>query len=130
MMQHQQQAPPIAPGNPIGYAPIYGASPLSPEPSATPLPTQDAPGKRWIDGLLMGGLVAGAVAALTTWAVLDSLYAGSDIRGLQRAANAANVTAQSVEQRAANAEANAQQWQAHSQMQDQTLEGVRALVCP
>lgn len=124
-----QQAPPtIAPGNPIGYAPIYGPPPLAQD-AGTPPPTQGNVGTRWIDGLLLGGLVGGAIFALTTWGILDNLYSGADIRALQRAAEAANATAQTVEQRAANAEANAQEWQQHSQAQGQTIDGVRELVC-
>ena len=132
----QQQQPPtatLAPGNPIGYAPIYGPSPTAPDvPGGPQLSTNgqgNATGGRWIDGLILGGLVGGTVFALSTWGILDGLYSGADIRGLQRAANAANATAQAVEQRAANAEANAQQWQVHSQTQEQTIEDVRALVC-
>ena len=125
----QQQAPPtLAPGNPIGYAPIYGPPPLAQD-AGTPPPPSGNVGTRWVDGLLLGVLVGGAIFALTTWGILDNLYSGADIRALQRAAEAANATAQAVEQRAANAEANAQEWQQHSQAQGQTIDGVRELVC-
>jgi hypothetical protein len=125
----QQQAPPtLAPGNPIGYAPIYGPPPLAQD-TGTLAPPSGNVGTRWIDGLLLGGLVGGAIFALTTWGILDNLYSGADIRALERAAEAANATAQAVEQRAANAEANAQEWRQHSQVQGQTIDGVRELVC-
>ena len=127
-MNQVQSPPAIAPGNPIGYAPIYGPPPLAQD-AGTPPPTKGNMGARWIDGLLLGGLVGGAIFALTTWGILDNLYSGADIRALQRAAEAANATAQTVEQRAANAEANAQEWQQHSQTQGQTIDGVRELVC-
>ena len=131
------QQPPVtatqAPGNPIGYAPIYGTTPPPLVADGSGDPHQPTPSKatggRWIDGLVLGSLVGGAAFALVTWGVVDGLYSGQDIRGLQRAANAANATAEAVEQRAANAEANAQQWQVHSQTQTQTIEDVRALVC-
>ena len=127
----QQQAPPaIAPGNPIGYAPIYGATPPPLIGGSEATPPKTVPhGSRWIDGLILGGLVGGAIFALTTWGVLDNLYSGADIRALQRRAEAANATAKAVEQRAQNAEAQAQQWQQHSQAQGQTIKGVRELVC-
>lgn len=133
-MMQQQQTPPatLAPGNPIGYAPIYSATPppLASDVSGTPPVTQgNATEKRWIDGFLIGGLVFGLGLSLVSWGVLDNLYAGADIRSLERRAVAANATAEAVEQRASNAEAKAQEWQVHSQAQGQTLDGVRALVC-
>ena len=129
MMQQQQTT--IAPGNPIGYAPIYGATPppLAAD-SGTPLPTPgNAHGSRWVDGLIWGGLIGGVFFALSTWGVLDGIYSGADIRGLERAANAANATAQAAEQRAINAEATAHEWQKRAGQQQQTIEDVRALVC-
>jgi hypothetical protein len=126
----QQQAPPtIAPGNPIGYAPIYGPPPLA----ADALPGSPAPadvqGKRWVDGLLIGLGAGAAVACLFTWGLVDQLYSGADIRAMERAATVANATAEAAEQNAANAEANAQQWEQFSAAQGQTIDGVRALVC-
>ena len=128
MMQQQQTT--IAPGNPIGYAPIYGPPPLAQDAGATPPPPPgNAQGSRWVDGFLVGGLAFGLLFALTTWGVLDGLYSGADFRALQRAANAANATAQAAEQRAINAEATAQQWQQRAGQQQNTIEDVRALVC-
>ena len=131
MMQQQQVTQ--APGQPIGYAPIYGAThpPLATEaPGATPPPTQsNAQGKRWVDGLIIGGLIGGSIFALSTWGILDGLYSGADIRGLQRQANAANATAEKAEQRAANAEALAQDWEQYASTQDQTIDGVKELIC-
>ena len=131
-MIQQQQLPPstIAPGNPIGYAPIYGPPPQIPEALATPAPPPgNATGKRWIDGLLLGGLVGGTVFTLLAWGVLDSFYSGADIRAMERAATTANASAEAAEQRAANATTNAQQWEQFSAAQGQTIDGVRALVC-
>jgi hypothetical protein len=125
-----QQPPTLAPGNPIGYAPIYGPPPQALEASETlpPAPT-NATGKRWIDGLLIGMGAGAAVACLFTWGIVDQLYSGSDIRAMERAASAANASAEAAEQRAANAAANAQQWEQFSSAQGQTIDGVRALVC-
>lgn len=119
-----------APGNPIGYAPIYGPPNAPPLTSAAPAPMPPkATGQRWIDGLLIGAGVGAGIACLFTWGVVDQLYAGADIRALERRANAANATAEAAEQRAANAATNAQQWEQFSAAQGQTIDGVRALVC-
>ena len=131
-MIQQQQLPPstIAPGNPIGYAPIYGPPPQTAEGQGTPAPTLgNAGGKRWVDGLLIGLGAGAAVACLFTWGLVDQLYSGSDIRAMERAAIAANASAEAAEQRAANATTNAQQWEQFSTAQGQTIDGVRALVC-
>ena len=130
--QQLTQAPMTSiPGQPIGYAPVYGATPpVSPAMTPTPQPTQGNAGqRRWIDGVITGGLVCGAIFSLVTWAVVDGLYSGQDIRALERNATNANATAVAVEQRALNAEANAQQWQQHAAQQQQTLAQVQELIC-
>jgi len=138
----QQHLPPaapaaMAPGEPIGYAPVYGAAPLPATPAtATPPATQQTPqsnaaGKRWLDGFWIGGLVLGLGLNLVIWGVMDSLYAGKDIRALERRAVAANAEVNVVEQRAANAEANAQEWQQHSQAQREAIKAAREVLgCP
>lgn len=130
-MIQQQQLPPstIAPGNPIGYAPIYGPPPLAPDAPALPAPT---PGNASVPSLALtvgAALVSGTLFALAAWGWAFELYGGADINALQRQVEAANTTAINAEQNAATAAANAQEWQAHSQAQGQTLDGVRALVC-
>lgn len=118
----------MAPGNPIGYAPIYGPPPLATD-APTPAPTPVNAGHRWVDGLLIGLGAGAALACLVTWGVVDQLYSGADIRAMERAANAANASAEAAEQNAANAQANAQQWEQFSAAQGQTIDGVRELVC-
>ena len=131
MMQKQQLQTPVttAPGQPIGYAPIYGATPPPLATDAPTTPPQTKTSDRFLNGLIIGGLIGSSIFALSTWGLLDNLYAGADIRGLQRQADAANTTAEQAEQRAANAESNAQQWQQHAAAQGQTIDGVKELVC-
>jgi hypothetical protein len=127
-MTHQQLTQ--APGEPIGYAPIY--APAAPPLASAPLPppTQGNAGESSAAKLVMGAsLAAAGIACLFTWGVVDQLYAGADIRAMERAATTANATAEAAEQRAASAAANAQQWEQFSTAQGQTIDGVRALVC-
>ncbi|NJN30181.1 MAG: hypothetical protein HC824_06875 [Synechococcales cyanobacterium RM1_1_8] len=127
----QQPLPPstMAPGNPIGYAPIYGPPAQAMDAPTTPLPT---PGKGSAPSLALTvavALASGTLFALTAWGWAFERYGGADINALQRQVEAANATAINAEQKAALAAASLQDWQAHSQAQGQTIDGVRALVC-
>jgi len=129
MTQQQPQAAQLAPGNPIGYAPIYGPPPLATEaPGVTPPTTQkrkEAP----LPVVICAAVFSGTLFALAAWGWAFELYGGADINALQRQVEAANITAMNAEQNAANAEANAQQWQQHAAQQQQTLEQIRELIC-
>lgn len=118
-----------APGNPIGYAPIYGAVP--PLAQDIPSPTVESVGgasalerRAWV--------VAFGVATafcLGAWGVLDGLYSGVDIRAMQREAQRSEQSAVAAEQRATDATAAAEQWRFYAGTQEETIGGVRGLVC-